>query len=102
MTTLERKDGRGARCIRQPRILGLKLLGDASAAEGANIVVAARRKEPLDQLAAELGALRQCPAMSPEKVILKTCSRSPQATYGHVDIAVFSAGIHSGVADLPN
>jgi NAD(P)-dependent dehydrogenase (short-subunit alcohol dehydrogenase family) len=67
------------------------------AAEGANIVVAARRQEPLEKLAAELGGKAVACDVTNEEDI-KQLFTTATDTYGRVDIAVFSAGIHSGVA----
>ena len=66
------------------------------AAQGANIVVAARRKEPLDQLASELGGTSVACDVTREGDI-ENLFKVASSTYGQVDIAVFSAGIHSGV-----
>lgn len=67
------------------------------AAEGANIVVAARRREPLEQLASELGGTAVACDVTREGDIEQLFNKAEEA-YGRVDIAVFSAGIHSGVA----
>ena len=67
------------------------------AAQGANIVVAARRKEALEQLASELGGTA-VPCDVTREGDIENLFEVASATYGNVDIAVFSAGIHSGVA----
>ncbi|MDG2272534.1 MAG: SDR family oxidoreductase [Halioglobus sp.] len=67
------------------------------AAQGANIVVAARRKEALEQLASELGGTA-VPCDVTREGDIENLFKVASATYGNVDIAVFSAGIHSGVA----
>ena len=67
------------------------------AAQGANIVVAARRKEALEQLASELGG-KAVPCDVTREGDIENLFEVASATYGNVDIAVFSAGIHSGVA----
>jgi NAD(P)-dependent dehydrogenase (short-subunit alcohol dehydrogenase family) len=67
------------------------------ATEGANTVVAARRSEPLRQLAAELGGTALTCDVTRDGDIEQLFNQA-LATYGRVDIAVFSAGIHSGVA----
>lgn len=64
------------------------------AAEGANTVVAARRKEPLQQLASELGGTAVACDVTREGDI-ETLFKQAVDTYGRVDIAVFSAGIHA-------
>ncbi len=71
------------------------------AAEGANTVVAARRSEPLQHLAAELGGTALTCDVTRDGDIEQLFEQT-LAIYGRVDIAVFSAGIHSAVviADL--
>jgi NAD(P)-dependent dehydrogenase (short-subunit alcohol dehydrogenase family) len=71
------------------------------AAEGADTVVSARRAEPLAQLASELGGTAIPCDVTREGDIEQLFKRALE-THGRVDIAVFSAGIHSGVtiADL--
>jgi len=71
------------------------------AAEGANTVVAARRKAPLEQLASELGGIAVSCDVTREGDIEQLFSTAAQK-YGRVDIAVFSAGIHyaAAIADL--
>jgi NAD(P)-dependent dehydrogenase (short-subunit alcohol dehydrogenase family) len=69
--------------------------------EGADVVVAARRQAPLEQLAAELGGTAVgCDATS-EADIEQLFTTAREKT-GRVDIAVYSAGIHAGavIADL--
>lgn len=67
------------------------------AAEGAKVVVAARRREPLEQLAGEVGGTAVACDVTNEADIEQVFATATE-TYGRVDIAVYSAGIHSGVA----
>jgi 3-oxoacyl-[acyl-carrier protein] reductase len=67
------------------------------AAEGANTVVAARRKPPLEQLATELGGIATSCDVTREGDIEKMFQNAVE-TYGRVDIAVYSAGIHYAAA----
>jgi NAD(P)-dependent dehydrogenase (short-subunit alcohol dehydrogenase family) len=67
------------------------------AAEGANVVVAARRREPLEQLASELGGTAVACDVTRDGDI-EQLFKTALDTYGRVDIAVFSAGIHSAGA----
>ncbi len=67
------------------------------AAEGAKVVVAARRREPLEQLAGELGGTAVACDVTNEADIEQVFASAVEA-YGRVDIAVYSAGVHSGVA----
>lgn len=67
------------------------------AAEGAKLVVAGRRKEPLEALAAELDGLAVASDVTDEAQIAALFD-SASSAFGGVDIAVFSAGIHSGGA----
>jgi NAD(P)-dependent dehydrogenase (short-subunit alcohol dehydrogenase family) len=71
------------------------------AAEGANVVVAARREAPLRQLANELGGIAVACDVTVDGDIERLFDVATQ-TYGRVDIAVFSAGIHAAaaIADL--
>jgi 3-oxoacyl-[acyl-carrier protein] reductase len=71
------------------------------AAEGANVVVAARRREPLEQLAAELGGTAVACDVTREGDIEQLFKKASDR-YGRVDIAVFSAGVHSAgvIAEL--
>jgi NAD(P)-dependent dehydrogenase (short-subunit alcohol dehydrogenase family) len=62
------------------------------AAEGANVVVAARRREPLEQLASELGGTAVACDVTRDGDIEKLFSVA-LTSYGRVDIAVYSAGI---------
>ena len=66
------------------------------AAEGANVVVAARRREPLQSLAEELGGTAVACDVTNEADLEQVFATATQA-YGGVDIGVYSAGIHSGV-----
>jgi len=71
------------------------------AAEGANVVVAARRKDSLDTLAAEIGGLAVACDVTDEYQLEKLFVRASRE-YGNVDIAVYSVGIHAaaGIAEL--
>ena len=64
------------------------------AAEGANVVVAARRKEPLESLAAEIDGLAVACDVTDENQIEQLFAAAA-AKYGNVDVAIFSAGIHA-------
>ena len=67
------------------------------AAEGASVVVAARREGPLQALADEIGGLAVACDVTDEAQIEGLFAAARQA-YGNVDIAVYSAGIHAGAA----
>ena len=67
------------------------------AAEGANVVVAARREQPLQQLAAELDGLAMACDVC-EEAQLESLFAAAIERYGKVDIAVFSAGMHASTA----
>lgn len=71
------------------------------AAEGANVVVAARRREPLEKLAAELGGTAVGCDVTEEADIERLFAAAAEK-YGRVDIAVYSAGVHAGtvIAEL--
>jgi len=67
------------------------------AAEGANVVVAARRKEALDKLAQEIGGTAvACDVTNEEDIAALVAVATGQ--YGRVDIGVYSAGIHAAAA----
>ncbi len=66
------------------------------AAEGASVVVAARRLEPLQKLAAEIGGTAVACDVTREDSIANLFKTATDA-HGGVDIAVFSAGIHAPV-----
>lgn len=66
------------------------------AAQGANVVVAARREQPLQALAAELGGMAVACDSTDEKQLANLFDAA-RSQYGAVDIAVYSAGIHSGL-----
>jgi len=68
----------------------------ALAAQGVNTVVSARRSEPLEALAAEIGGTAVACDVTKEEDIA-TLFNTASETYGGVDIAVYSAGIHSAV-----
>ncbi len=67
------------------------------AAEGAHVVVAARRLEPLEKLAEEINGTAVSCDMTDETSIENLFSVAAGHS-GKVDIAVYSAGIHSAVA----
>ncbi len=67
------------------------------AAEGANIVVAARREQPLQQLAKELGGIAVACDVTQDGDIERLFDTATQ-TYGRVDIAVYSVGVHAAAA----
>jgi NAD(P)-dependent dehydrogenase (short-subunit alcohol dehydrogenase family) len=71
------------------------------AAEGAKVVVAARRREPLEALAKDIDGLAVACDVTDEDQIAALFGAATEA-YGGVDIAVNSAGIHSGgtIAEL--
>lgn len=71
------------------------------AEEGANVVVAARRKEPLDALAADINGLAVACDITDESQV-EALFKAATEKYGNVDIAVNSAGIHAAglIADL--
>ncbi len=66
------------------------------AEEGAHVVVAARRREPLEQLAQEIGGLAVSCDVTDENSIAELFSAACKTT-GQVDIAVYSAGVHSAM-----
>lgn len=71
------------------------------AQEGANVVVAARRSEPLQKLAAELnGSAVACDVTN--EADIEKLFQTASDTYGRADIAVYSAGVHSAtpIAEL--
>jgi 3-oxoacyl-[acyl-carrier protein] reductase len=71
------------------------------AAEGANVVVASRRKEALDKLAEEIGGTAIACDVTRESDI-ENLFASARDKYGSVDIAVFSAGTYGpgAIAEL--
>ncbi|ARN75655.1 SDR family NAD(P)-dependent oxidoreductase [Oceanicoccus sagamiensis] len=71
------------------------------AAEGANVVVAARRKEPLAELAKEINGLAVACDLTDEAQ-LENLFSSAMEKYGRVDMAVNSAGVHAAgtIAEL--
>jgi len=64
------------------------------AKEGANVVVAARRKEPLEALAADINGMAVACDITDESQI-DALFKAASAKYGNVDMAVNSAGIHA-------
>ena len=71
------------------------------AAEGANVVIAGRRREPLDQLAQELGGTAVVCDVTDEAAIEGLFVNAGES-HGHVDIAVYSAGVYAAgpIAEL--
>lgn len=71
------------------------------AAEGANVVVSARRQQPLDSLAADINGLAVACDVTDESQIEQLFAAGTEK-YGNVDIAVYSAGIHAAatIAEL--
>lgn len=71
------------------------------AAEGANVVVAARRKEALDALATEIGGYAVACDVTEEAQIENLFAEAARQ-YGNVDVAVYSAGVlaAAGIAEL--
>lgn len=65
--------------------------------EGAQVVVSARRAEPLQTLAAEIGGLA-VPCDVTEEAQIEQLFGSAREHFGSVDVAVFSAGIHAAGA----
>ncbi|MFT6757434.1 MAG: 3-oxoacyl-[acyl-carrier protein] reductase [Chitinophagales bacterium] len=66
------------------------------ASEGANVVVSARRKEPLEALATEINGLAVACDVT-EEAQIEVLFNAATEQYGGVDIAVYSSGIHSSV-----
>jgi 3-oxoacyl-[acyl-carrier protein] reductase len=71
------------------------------AAEGANVVVSARRQQPLNSLAADINGLAVACDVTDESQIEQLFAASTEK-YGNVDIAVYSAGVHAAatIAEL--
>ncbi|WP_101757949.1 SDR family NAD(P)-dependent oxidoreductase [Oceanicoccus sp. KOV_DT_Chl] len=67
------------------------------AAEGANVVVAARRKQALEDLATEIDGFAVACDVTDEAQIEALFDASI-TKYGQVDIAIFSAGVHAAGA----
>ena len=77
-------------------------VAEALAAEGAKVVVAARRREPLEALAGKIsGTAVVCDAADPEQIA--ALARAAQEAYGPVDLAVNSAALPAMgmIADAP-
>lgn len=64
------------------------------AAEGAKVVVSARRQAPLESLAQELGGLAVACDVTDEAQIQSLFAKASEA-FGNVDIAVYSAGFQT-------
>ncbi|MFT4825450.1 MAG: NAD(P)-dependent dehydrogenase (short-subunit alcohol dehydrogenase family) [Halioglobus sp.] len=73
----------------------------ALAADGANVVVSARRAEPLNALAEEIGGLAVACDLT-EEAQIENLFAAAKEQYGGVDIAVNSSGMHHDgmIADL--
>ena len=69
--------------------------------EGANVVVSARRQEPLQALAAEINGLAVSCDVTDEAQ-QEALFAAAREKYGRVDIAVYSAGVHASdvIADI--
>ena len=65
------------------------------AEKGANVIVSARRREPLEKLAAEIGGTA-VPCDISDDAQLGALAKAAVDTYGGLDIAVNSAGILAG------
>src|SRR5690242_20065355 len=67
-------------------------IAEALAAEGAKVVVSARRREPLEALAAKIsGTAVVCDAADPEQI--SALARAAAEEFGKIDIAVNSAAL---------
>jgi NAD(P)-dependent dehydrogenase (short-subunit alcohol dehydrogenase family) len=71
------------------------------AAEGADVVVSARRVEPLEALAAEIGGVAVACDVT-EEAQIEALFAAARDRYGRVDMAVYSAGfqVFCAIADL--
>ena len=71
------------------------------AKEGAKVVVAARRTQPLEALAADIGGMAVACDVTDEAQI-QTLFESASKEYGRVDMAIYSAGGHAAglIADM--
>ena len=71
------------------------------AAEGANVVVSARRHQPLQSLAEEIGGLAVACDVTDESRI-EALFAAASERYGSVDMAVYSAGqqVSGAIAEL--
>ena len=67
------------------------------AAEGANVVVSARRREPLEALAEEIGGLA-VPCDVTEETQIAQLFAAASERFGNVDTAVYSVGVHASTA----
>ena len=69
--------------------------------EGANVVVSARRQEPLEVLASDIGGIAVSCDVTDESQ-LASLFATARETYGQVDIGVYSAGVHAAdaIADI--
>ncbi len=77
-------------------------IAEKFAAEGAKVVVAARREEPLKRLAQQIdGAYKVCDMADQDQVM--SLAQYAVDTYGRLDIAVNSAGVPMGgtIANTP-
>lgn len=76
-------------------------IAEALADEGARVLVAARRREPLDRLAAKIGGIAQvCDVADPAQVA--DLGRAAREAFGAIDIAVNAAGlpVHGAIGDI--
>jgi NAD(P)-dependent dehydrogenase (short-subunit alcohol dehydrogenase family) len=76
-------------------------IAQALAADGARVLVAARRREPLDRLAAEIGGVAHvCDIADPPQVA--DLARVAREAFGTIDIAVNAAGlpVHGTITDV--
>jgi 3-oxoacyl-[acyl-carrier protein] reductase len=76
-------------------------IAERFAAEGARVVVAARRKEQLDKLAARIGGIAVCCDVSDDAAV-KALADVAQDEFGRIDVAVNSAGLNrpSAIKDV--
>jgi NAD(P)-dependent dehydrogenase (short-subunit alcohol dehydrogenase family) len=76
-------------------------IAEGLAAEGVRVMVSARRREPLEQLAAKIGGVAHvCDAGDPAQVA--DLGRAAREAFGSIDIAVNAAGlpVHGTIADI--
>jgi NAD(P)-dependent dehydrogenase (short-subunit alcohol dehydrogenase family) len=76
-------------------------IAEGLAAQGAKVLVAARRLAPLEELAAKIGGVAQaCDVADPAQVA--ALGDAARAAFGTIDLAVNAAGlpVHGAVADI--
>ena len=76
-------------------------IAEGLAAQGVKVLVAARRREPLEVLAAKIGGVAHvCDVADPAQVA--DLGRAARAAFGRIDIAVNAAGlpVHGAIADI--